>query len=58
MEAGLKAGKLLQGTIFVNKYHAQREATVMARSVDLLILNKCSSTVYVYFDQDYSIKLK
>ena len=31
VEAGLKSGKLMQGTLFVNKYHAQSEATVMAR---------------------------
>ena len=31
VEAGLKSGKLMQGTLFVNKYHSQSEATVMAR---------------------------
>ena len=39
VEAGLKAGKLMQGTLFVNKYHAQSEATVMTRSVDLVTLS-------------------
>jgi len=32
VEAGLKAGKLIQGTLIVNKYHSQQEATVMPRS--------------------------
>ena len=32
VEAGLKAGKLIQGTIFVNKYHSKNEATVINRS--------------------------
>ena len=46
VEAGLKSGKLLQGTLFVNKYHAQSEATVMARSVDFLPVSKTKLLFY------------
>ena len=47
VEAGLRSGKLVQGTLSVNKYHSKSEATVLVRASELSLGKKQQEEILI-----------
>ena len=48
--AGLKSGKLIQGRIYVNKYHSEKEAFINRRNTILSKITLCSCKTICVLD--------